>query len=80
MKRLLFIFSVLACVLASCQKEMPSINGTKVTVSVGTDLTKTVLGENNGTTWPVLWQNAPNEACDLQENRVEYWRGHESPS
>ncbi len=57
MKRLLFIFSVLACVLASCQKEMPSINGTKVTVSVGTDLTKTVLGENNGTTWPVLWQN-----------------------
>jgi len=74
MKRFIFIISAAACVLASCIKEAPvGTNGTKVTATVESELTKTVLGEKDGASWPVLWQAGDkidingNESAPLAE-------------
>ncbi len=64
MKRLTFILCIAACGFVSCIKENPvqetpvqdNANGTTVTANMTAELTKTVLGEKDGTSWPVLWQ------------------------
>ena len=57
MKKLAFVLCALACISASCQKEYIDAPGTEVTASVVSELTKTVLGQKNGNSWPVLWQS-----------------------
>ena len=77
MKRFTFILCIAACAFAACQKEAPIDDirpiGTQVTATVGSELTKTVLGEKEGTSWPVLWQSGDkidingNESAPLAE-------------